>query len=112
MRITKEHDETEALSAERSGEAKADTRPEPAQSASTSPPQNQFRPEEHVEVRLVSVEEMARILGVPVGWIYQRTRLGPDVIPFIKIGKYVRFEPEKVIAHYRERQLQEWPVRV
>jgi hypothetical protein len=34
-------------------------------------------------------------LGVPIGWIYKRTRKnGPEMIPHIKLGKYVRFDPE------------------
>ena len=40
-------------------------------------------------------EALARFLGVPVGWVYKRTRKnGPDRIPHIKLGKYVRFNPE------------------
>ncbi len=57
--------------------------------------------ENHVTVRLVGVKEMAEILSVKPSWLYQRTRLGTGVIPFVKFGKYLRFEPEKVIEHYR-----------
>jgi len=40
-------------------------------------------------------EALAGFLGVPVGWVYKRTRKsGPDKIPHIKLGKYVRFNPE------------------
>ena len=40
-------------------------------------------------------EVLAGFLGVPVGWVYKRTRKnGPDKIPHIKLGKYVRFNPE------------------
>jgi hypothetical protein len=46
---------------------------------------------------LVDIKEMAAILRVPVTWLYQRTHLGPQAIPFIKVGRYVRFEPQVVI---------------
>ncbi len=42
-----------------------------------------------------SVDEVAEYLGVPRSWIYDRTRKnGPEVIPHIKLGKYIRFDPE------------------
>lgn len=38
---------------------------------------------------------LALHLGVPVTWIDKRTRKnGPEIIPHIKLGKYVRFNPE------------------
>ena len=51
--------------------------------------------------RLLDPKEMAKILGVPVSWLYQRTRLGPEVFPHVKVGKYVRFDPEEVLAFLR-----------
>ena len=39
---------------------------------------------------LLNVDELAERLNVPKGWIYERTSRGD--IPFIKVGKYVRFE--------------------
>jgi excisionase family DNA binding protein len=42
---------------------------------------------------LMTVEETARVLHVPVSWVYQRTRRrGKERIPHIKLGKYLRFE--------------------
>ena len=39
-------------------------------------------------------EDLADYLSVPVGWIYKRTRKsGPEMIPHIKLGKYLRFDP-------------------
>ena len=39
-------------------------------------------------------EDLADYLSVPVGWIYKRTqRHGPEMIPHIKLGKYLRFDP-------------------
>ncbi len=59
------------------------------------------KPEATVE-KLVDVREMARILNVPVSWLYERTRLG--TIPCIRIGKYVRFEPMEVLAFFRRQR--------
>lgn len=54
--------------------------------------------------KLVDVREMAAILRVPVSWLYQRTHLGPCAIPFVKLGKYVRFDPEEVLAFFKRKQ--------
>ena len=49
---------------------------------------------------LMTVEETARALHVPISWIYGRTRRrGKERIPHIKLGKYLRFE---------STQVQEW----
>lgn len=49
-----------------------------------------------------SVDEVAEHLGVPRSWIYDRTREnGPEVIPHLKLGKYIRFNPES-------RAFQKW----
>lgn len=46
-------------------------------------------------MRFLSIEELAEFLGVPRTWIYERTRKkGPEMIPHIKLGKYIRFNPE------------------
>ncbi len=50
---------------------------------------------------LVDVSEMARILSVPKSWLYQRTYLG--TIPCRKIGKYVRFDPNEVLAFFKKK---------
>ncbi len=52
---------------------------------------------------LVGVRAMAELLGVPASWVYQRTRLGSSAIPFVKLGKYVRFDPEEVIEFFRAK---------
>ncbi len=40
-------------------------------------------------------EKLAEVLGVPLSWIYDRTRRdGPEQIPHLKLGKYIRFNPE------------------
>ena len=52
--------------------------------------------------RLVTVQEMATILRVPKSWLYERTRR--NQISHLKLGRYVRFEPEQVIAYFKEKQ--------
>ena len=51
---------------------------------------------------LITVEEMAGKLNVPRSWIYQRTRLGPKAIPHVRVGKYIRFNAEDVVAFLRK----------
>lgn len=48
---------------------------------------------------LLTVEELAARLKVPRSWVYARTRQrGTAQLPYVKLGKYVRFEPEAVQA--------------
>ena len=51
---------------------------------------------------LVTVKEMAERLSVPVSWIYERTRLGQKAIPHLRLGKYIRFDPDEVMVFFRE----------
>ena len=57
--------------------------------------------------RLSTVDEVADLLQVPRSWVYQRTRRrGADQLPHIKLGKYIRFEEDAVLAwleHQRTR---------
>jgi excisionase family DNA binding protein len=47
--------------------------------------------------RLLTVDDVAALLRVPRSWVYARTRQrGVQRLPFIKLGKYVRFEPAAV----------------
>lgn len=49
---------------------------------------------------LINVKELARKLRVPISWIYERTRPGwrGERMPFYRLGKYVRFRYEEVLA--------------
>ena len=48
--------------------------------------------------RFWNVEELSNYLAVPAGWVYDRTQAnGPEVIPHIKLGKYIRFDPESEV---------------
>ncbi len=52
--------------------------------------------------KLLTVQELAELLNVPVSWIYDRTRSGgPGHIPHYKIGKYLRFAEEEVMDYLR-----------
>ena len=58
--------------------------------------------------KLLTIGELAELLDVPKGWIYQRTRdRSPSTIPFYKLGKYLRFDPDKVRA-WLEAQRHGW----
>jgi hypothetical protein len=51
-----------------------------------------------MDLNLVGVNELSEKLGVPPSWIYARTRIkGPDAIPCIRVGKYIKFKIEDVI---------------
>ena len=53
----------------------------------------------------VDVDEMAAILKVPRSWLYAQTRRkGPDAIPVLRVGKYLRFLPPEVIGWLERRQ--------
>lgn len=49
---------------------------------------------------LLTVEEIAALLKVSKSWVYEHTRSRnpsrADVLPHIKIGKYVRFDTRAV----------------
>ena len=54
-------------------------------------------------VELLTVEEVAQRFKVPKSWLYERTRPnGPERIPHIRLGKYVRFE-ESAITEFLKR---------
>ena len=55
--------------------------------------------------KLIGVNELAEILGVPPSWVYARTRLkgGPDSIPCLRVGKYLKFEFDKVLDWLKEK---------
>jgi hypothetical protein len=50
---------------------------------------------ERVRTKLWGPEELSEYLGVPVSWVYKRcAKKAADRIPHIKLGKYLRFDPE------------------
>jgi excisionase family DNA binding protein len=54
---------------------------------------------------LLTVQELALRLHVPASWIYERTRRrGVARLPFIRLGKYVRFEVKAVQAYLSKQR--------
>ena len=73
-----------------------------------SVPPPQIMPSPLTSVRdmqpLLTVEEVAELLKVPVSWVYERTRQRSiDRIPGFHLGKYWRFREADVLA-WIERQ--------
>jgi len=53
---------------------------------------------------MVTPEELAKLLKVPLSWIYDRTRKsGPDKLPFYKMGRYLRFSVPEIEDYLRRR---------
>lgn len=55
---------------------------------------------------LITVDELASLLHVSKSWIYQRTKQGQSAIPHIKLGLYVRFDPDEVIIFFKTKENQ------
>lgn len=54
---------------------------------------------------LLTVEELAEMLRVPKSWVYSRTReTGPEAIPRVKVGKYIRFVEADVMDWLKSKQ--------
>jgi excisionase family DNA binding protein len=50
------------------------------------------------ELDLLTVTEIAAALKVPIAWVYERTRRrGPEQMPHLKVGKYLRFRLSDVV---------------
>ena len=53
----------------------------------------------------LTISELSDRLKVPKSWLYSRTReTGPEAIPRIKVGKYLRFRFEDVMQWIENRQ--------
>ena len=50
--------------------------------------------------RLVTVKEVARHLHVPESWVYSKSERRE--IPCIRVGRYVRFDLDAVLASFAE----------
>lgn len=54
---------------------------------------------------LLTVQELATKLKVKPSWIYGETRkTGPEAIPRIRVGKYLRFSMENVMTWLKAHQ--------
>ncbi len=50
--------------------------------------------DKNTEQKLLNIEDLSGFLNVPKSWVYRRTYKGCNEdkrIPFLKIGKYIRF---------------------
>ena len=57
-----------------------------------------------ISAPLLTIEEVAELLKVPISWVYERTRRRTlDRIPGFRLGKYWRFRESDVLA-WLERQ--------
>ena len=55
--------------------------------------------------RLLTPEEMAEKLNVPLSWVYSQTRQkGEGTIPVVRVGKYCRFIESHVFEWLRKKQ--------
>jgi excisionase family DNA binding protein len=52
--------------------------------------------------RLVDAAAAGELLGVPASWVLAQARAGR--IPHVRLGRYVRFEPEELRAWWRQRR--------
>jgi predicted DNA-binding transcriptional regulator AlpA len=54
--------------------------------------------------RLLTPDQLAEKYQVPKSWAYHQTRqTGPDAIPRVRVGKYVRFPEKQVEAWIQTR---------
>ena len=51
----------------------------------------------------LTIEEAEALLRVPRSWLYERTRKGE--IPHLKLGKYLRFDREELLAWVQARRV-------
>ena len=62
---------------------------------------DQIKSREH----LLTPEEAAETLRVKLSWLYQHTRRrAQDRIPFVKIGRYLRFREQDLVAYIEGRR--------
>jgi excisionase family DNA binding protein len=59
-----------------------------------------------VSERLLDANEVATLLSVPASWVREQTRTG--TIPHLRLGRYVRFERESVVAWLEEQRAGQW----
>jgi len=49
---------------------------------------------------LLTIKEAAGLLRVKVTWLYERTRT--NEVPHVKLGKYLRFDQDELLAWTRQ----------
>jgi len=48
----------------------------------------------------LTIDEAATLIRVPKSWLYERTRT--NTIPHLKLGKYLRFDRDELVAWTRQ----------
>ncbi len=57
-----------------------------------------------MEKELLTIGELAALLKVKESWIYRKTmEKGLNAIPRIRLGKYLRFDPDAVMGWVRKQ---------
>jgi excisionase family DNA binding protein len=65
--------------------------------------------EKKMNEQLITTRELAKQLKTPLSWVYSRTRQrGPDSIPKIQCGKYLRFRLSEVLEWLKKQQVEEY----
>lgn len=65
--------------------------------------------DEQKNPKLLSMEEMAECLGVPLSWIYARTRIKDSGFPALRVGKYIRFLSVESVLEWISKQNEQRP---
>ena len=61
---------------------------------------------------LLTVHDAARFLNVPVSWVYEHTRDNCSApLPFVKLGKYLRFDARDLRAYVDARRAESTRIR-
>jgi len=62
-----------------------------------------------VSDRLLDAAAVAEFLNVPESWVREQTRRPADeAIPHLRLGRYVRFEREAVVAWLERQRAGQW----
>jgi len=89
----------------KSQEDKSSSPTSPAVEKLDPPPTATPAGDEREKGPLLTVQDVAEFLHVPVSWVYERTRRrGTGQLPHLKLGKYLRFEESTVTEFIREQR--------
>ena len=87
--------------------------PLPGTTHVVSAPSSEQVPDAHESTNdeLLTVHDAARLLSVSVSWVYEHARdTCVDRLPFVKIGKYLRFDRRDLRAYVDARREESSPL--
>ena len=62
---------------------------------------------------LLTPQDAARFLRVSVSWVYEHVRPeAPDRLPFVKLGKYLRFDARDLRAYVDTKRVETTGTRI